>query len=103
MHLHQCEGRVQPMTEQPSVRWYDAKTEMEEFYRSKGWRRVCRVVGLRHRFTRPYHPPNNAKAERWTRVQPAPASPSPGRSQPVDPSRTTAGGVGVTNLANAYS
>ena len=37
-------------------------------YRSKAWRRVCRVARLRHRFTRPYHPQTNGKAERWIRT-----------------------------------
>lgn len=37
-------------------------------YRSKAWRRVCRATGLRHRFTRPYRPQTNGKAERWIRT-----------------------------------
>jgi len=37
-------------------------------YRSKTWRRVCRAAQLRHRFTRPYHPQTNGKAERWIRT-----------------------------------
>ena len=37
-------------------------------YRSKAWRRVCRAGHLRHRFTRPYHPQTNGKAERWIRT-----------------------------------
>ncbi len=37
-------------------------------YRSKAWRRVCRVARLRHHFTRPYHPQTNGKAERWIRT-----------------------------------
>jgi transposase InsO family protein len=36
-------------------------------YRSKSWRRVCRLTGVRHRFTRPYHPQTNGKVERWIR------------------------------------
>ncbi|MGA9112862.1 MAG: hypothetical protein WB802_03555 [Candidatus Dormiibacterota bacterium] len=37
-------------------------------YLSKAWRRVCRMAGLRHRRTRPYHPQTNGKAERWIKT-----------------------------------
>lgn len=37
-------------------------------YKSKAWRRVCRAAGVRHRFTRPYRPQTNGKAERWIRT-----------------------------------
>jgi transposase InsO family protein len=43
-------------------------------YRSKAWRRVCRAAHLRHRFTGPYHPQTNGKAERWIRPSSASAS-----------------------------
>jgi transposase InsO family protein len=59
-----------------AVRWFREQgmtvdrllTDNGSPYRSKAWRRVCRVVGLRHRFTRPYHPQTNGKAERWIRT-----------------------------------
>lgn len=55
------------------VRWFRAQgitpdrvlTDNGNPYRSHAWRRVCRMTGLRHRRTRPYHPQTNGKAERW--------------------------------------
>ena len=59
-----------------ALRWFRAQgitvdrllTDNGSPYRSKAWRRVCRVAHLRHRFTRPYHPQTNGKAERWIRT-----------------------------------
>jgi transposase InsO family protein len=59
-----------------AVRWFRAQgisvdrllTDNGSPYRSKAWRRVCRAAQLRHRFTRPYHPQTNGKAERWIRT-----------------------------------
>ena len=56
-----------------AVRWYRSQgiavdrvlTDNGNPYRSGAWRRVCRMAGLRHRRTRPYHPQTNGKAERW--------------------------------------
>ena len=56
-----------------AVRWFRAQgitadrilTDNGNPYRSRAWRRVCRMAGLRHRRTRPYHPQTNGKAERW--------------------------------------
>jgi len=58
-----------------AVRWFRARdirvdrvlSDNGSPYRSKAWRRVCRAAGVRHRFTRPYHPQTNGKAERWIR------------------------------------
>ncbi len=59
-----------------AVRWFREQgitvdrllTDNGSPYRSKAWRRVCRIAQLRHRFTRPYHPQTNGKAERWIRT-----------------------------------
>lgn len=59
-----------------ALRWFRAQgitvdrllTDNGSPYRSKAWRRVCRSAQLRHRFTRPYHPQTNGKAERWIRT-----------------------------------
>jgi transposase InsO family protein len=34
-------------------------------YRSKSFRQACQKLGLRHRFTQPYRPRTNGKAERF--------------------------------------
>ncbi len=38
-------------------------------FRSRDFAQACRVLGIRHRFTRPYRPQTNGKAERF--IQPA--------------------------------
>lgn len=56
-----------------AVRWFREQgitvdrllTDNGSPYRSKAWRRVCRAAHVRHRFTRPYRPQTNGKAERW--------------------------------------
>lgn len=56
-----------------AVRWFRDQgiscdrvlTDNGSPYKSHAWRRVCRMAGLRHRRTRPYHPQTNGKAERW--------------------------------------
>ena len=56
-----------------AVRWFRAQgitvdrilTDNGNPYRSRVWRRVCRMAGLRHRRTQPYRPQTNGKAERW--------------------------------------
>ncbi len=58
------------------VRWFRERgirvdrvlTDNGSPYRSKAWRRVCRIAGLRHRRTQPYHPQTNGKAERWIKT-----------------------------------
>lgn len=59
-----------------AVRWFREQgvvidrvlTDNGSPYKSKAWRRVCRMAQLRHRLTRPYHPQTNGKAERWIRT-----------------------------------
>jgi len=66
-------GRTTALFLVRAVRWFRQQgitvdrvlTDNGSPYRSKAWRRVCRMVGLRHRRTRPYHPQTNGKAERW--------------------------------------
>ena len=43
-------------------------TDNGSSYQSKAWRQVCRAAHVRHRFTCPYHPQTNGKAERWIRT-----------------------------------
>ena len=58
------------------VRWFREQgirvdrvlTDNGSPYQSKAWRRVCRMAGLRHRWTQPYHPQTNGKAERWIKT-----------------------------------
>ena len=40
-------------------------TDNGSCYRSRPFRRACRRLGIRHRFTRPYTPRTNGKAERF--------------------------------------
>ncbi len=40
-------------------------TDNGSWYRSRHFRRTCRRLGIRHRFTRPYTPRTNGKAERF--------------------------------------
>ena len=40
-------------------------TDNGSCYRSRQFRRACRLLGLKHRFTRPYTPRTNGKAERF--------------------------------------
>jgi transposase InsO family protein len=66
-------GRTTALFLVRAVRWYRSQgisvdrvlTDNGSPYMSKAWRRVCRIAGLRHRRTRPYHPQTNGKAERW--------------------------------------
>jgi transposase InsO family protein len=59
-----------------ALRWFRERgivvrrllTDNGGLYKSKAWRRVCRVATVRHRFTRPYRPQTNLKAERWIRT-----------------------------------
>ncbi|MGH3428618.1 MAG: IS481 family transposase [Candidatus Dormibacteria bacterium] len=68
-------GRTAALFLVRAVRWFRERgitvdrllTDNGSPYRSKAWRRVCRAAGLRHRFTRPYRPQTNGKAERWIR------------------------------------
>jgi transposase InsO family protein len=66
-------GRTAALFLVRAVRWFRAHgitcdrvlTDNGSPYKSKAWRRVCRMTGLRHRHTQPYHPQTNGKAERW--------------------------------------
>ena len=66
-------GRTTALFLVRAVRWFRSQgitvdrvlTDNGSPYMSKAWRRVCRITGLRHRRTRPYHPQTNGKAERW--------------------------------------
>lgn len=57
---------------QRALRWYRRRgiqirrllTDNAMAYRAHVFRRVCRVWAVRQRFTRPYHPQTNGKAER---------------------------------------
>jgi transposase InsO family protein len=40
-------------------------TDNGSCYRSRAFRQACTVLGLKHRFTRPYRPRTNGKAERF--------------------------------------
>ena len=69
-------GRTAALFLVRALRWYRSRgihvqrllTDNGSPYKSKAWRRVCRVTGVRHRFTRPYRPQTNGKAERWIRT-----------------------------------
>jgi transposase InsO family protein len=66
-------GRTTALFLVRAVRWFRQQgitvdrvlTDNGGPYRSAAWRRVCRMAGLRHRRTRPYHPQTNGKAQRW--------------------------------------
>lgn len=66
-------GRTTALFLVRAVRWFRTQgiiadrvlTDNGSPYKSKAWRRVCRMAGLRHRRTQPYHPQTNGKAERW--------------------------------------
>ena len=66
-------GRTAALFLVRGLRWYKAQgisvdrvlTDNGSPYKSRAWRRVCRMAGLRHRRTQPYHPQTNGKAERW--------------------------------------
>jgi transposase InsO family protein len=66
-------GRTAALFLVRAVRWFRSQgitvdrvlTDNGSPYMSRAWRRVCRLTGLRHRRTRPYHPQTNGKAERW--------------------------------------
>jgi transposase InsO family protein len=40
-------------------------TDNGSAFRSKGFAAACKALGVRHRFTRPYRPQTNGKAERF--------------------------------------
>lgn len=48
-----------------SIRIKAVLTDNGPAYRSRLFARVCRMHGLKHRFTRPYTPRTNGKAERF--------------------------------------
>lgn len=43
-------------------------TDNGSCYRSKGFRRACEQLGVKHSFTRPYRPQTNGKAERFIKT-----------------------------------
>jgi transposase InsO family protein len=47
------------------VRFRRVLTDNGACYKSRRFRRLCRRLGLRHRYTRPYSPRTNGKAERF--------------------------------------
>jgi len=47
------------------VRIREVLTDNGPGYRSDAFAKACRDLGLRHRFTRPYRPQTNGKAERF--------------------------------------
>jgi len=50
---------------QHGIRIRSLLTDNGSCYRSRQFRRVCAQLGIRHRFTRPYTPRTNGKAERF--------------------------------------
>lgn len=72
--IHPCESSRSAIAHLHSaVRYYASLgvtirrvlTDNGPCYRSKAFERACRELGLRHRFTRPYRPRTNGKAERF--------------------------------------
>jgi transposase InsO family protein len=59
-----------------ALRWFRSQgvavvrllTDNGSPYRSRVFRRVARLLGIRHARTRPYHPQTNGKCERWIRT-----------------------------------
>jgi transposase InsO family protein len=47
------------------IRFKAILTDNGGAYRSRAFRQACRALGLKHRFTRPYTPRTNGKAERF--------------------------------------
>jgi transposase InsO family protein len=47
------------------IRFRAVLTDNGRAYRSRAFARTCRQLGLKHRFTRPYTPRTNGKAERF--------------------------------------
>jgi transposase InsO family protein len=47
------------------IRFQAVLTDNGPAYRSRAFAQACRVLGLKHRFTRPYTPRTNGKAERF--------------------------------------
>ena len=47
------------------IRFRAVLTDNGPAYRSRAFAQACRTLGLKHRFTQPYTPPTNGKAERF--------------------------------------
>jgi transposase InsO family protein len=72
--IHPCESSASAIAHLRSAVRYYARlgvrirrllTDNGPCYRSKAFARACRELGIRHRFTRPYRPRTNGKAERF--------------------------------------
>jgi len=50
------------------IRFKAVLTDNGPAYRSRAFAAACRVLGIKHRFTRPYTPRTNGKAERFIRT-----------------------------------
>ncbi|MEX1066658.1 MAG: IS481 family transposase, partial [Aquisalimonadaceae bacterium] len=72
--IHPTEGKAAAIAHlQTAVRYYASLgitirrllTDNGPCYRSRAFARACNTLGIRHRFTRPYTPRTNGKAERF--------------------------------------